>query len=164
MNADARETLRMLLQERSTLALGTLQANEPYVSLLPFAVAPTGTGLIMHASQLAAHTKNMQDNPRVSLLVSEHEHSGKMPQSLARATMQGLARAVGSEEPDYPLLRETYLRRFPDAAPMFDFTDFHLFFVEVLSTRLITGFAQAMTIDADRFASTVRTADGATGA
>ena len=160
MNTEARQVLRRLVQERSTLALGTLQADKPYVSLAPFAVSPTGMSLIIHASQLAAHTQNMQENPQVSALVSEQEDSGKMPQSLARATIQGLAREVSNEEPGYPLMREAYLRRFPDSAPMFDFTDFHLFLIDVISVRLITGFAQAITVNADSFAATVHNVDG----
>jgi putative heme iron utilization protein len=156
MSTDTSRVLRALLQERSVVALGTLQDNEPYVSMVPFAVAPSGKSLIIHTSRLAAHTQNMKRNERVSVLVTEPEGSDKMPQSLARVTIQGIAREARVDEADYPRWREAYLGRFPNAAPMFEFADFSLFLIDVTSARLVAGFAQAVTIDADSFAAAVR--------
>jgi putative heme iron utilization protein len=155
MNSDSRIILRRLLQERSVAALGTLHDDEPYVSMVPFAITRTGTSLIVHASRLAAHTQNMMRNVRVSVLVSEPEGSQSMPQSLARVTIQGTARLAVRDEPEYPRWREAYLKRFPSAAPMFEFADFNLFLIEVVSARLVAGFAQAVTLDAERFAEAV---------
>jgi putative heme iron utilization protein len=155
MSTDTSRSLRALLQERAVVALGTLQGNEPYVSLVPFAVAPSGKSLIIHTSRLAAHTQNMRQNERVSVLVAEPEGPDKMPQSLARVTIQGIARAAGVDEADYPRWREAYLGRFPSAAPLFDFADFSLFLIDVTSARFVGGFAQAVTLDAESFAAAV---------
>jgi heme iron utilization protein len=95
----------------------------------------------------------MRQNERVSVLVTEAEGAGKMPLSLTRVTIQGIARAARTDEEDYPRWREVYLKRFPDAAPMFEFADFSLFLIAVTSARLVAGFAQATTLDADRFAA-----------
>ena len=155
MNTDTSRSLRALLLESSVMALGTLQGNEPYVSMVPFAVDPTGKCLIIHTSRLAAHTQNMRRNERVSVLVTEPEGSDKMPQSLARVTIQGIAREVTADEADYPRWRKAYLERFPSAAPLFDFADFSLFLIDVTSARLVAGFAQAVTLDAKSFAAAV---------
>lgn len=155
MNTDASRVLRALIEERCVVALGTLQGDQPYVSMVPFAVAHTGKSLIIDVSQLAAHTQNMRQNERVSVLVMEQEGPHKMPHSLARVTIQGVAREAGVKEPDYPHWREAYLRRFPSAAPMFDLTDFSLFLIHVTSARLVADFAQAMTIDTDSFGAAV---------
>jgi heme iron utilization protein len=155
MSPDTAHSLRALLQERSVLALGTLQGREPYVSMVPFAVTPTGKSLIIQTSRLAAHTQNMRRNECVSVLVTEPESSDKMPQSLARVTIQGLAREATVDEADYPHWREVYLGRFPSAAPLFDFADFSLGLIDVTSARLVTGFAQAVTLDAKSFAVAV---------
>lgn len=133
------------------VALGTLQGNEPYVSMVPFAVDPTGKCLIIHTSGLAAHTQNMRRNERVSVLVTEPESKDKMPQSLARVTIQGIAHEATADEVDYPRCREAYLKRFPSAAPLFDFADFRLYLIDVTSARLVAGFAQALTLDAKSF-------------
>ena len=156
MSTDTRRILGTLLQERSVAALGTLQDDQPYVSLVPFAITATGTCLVIHTSRLAAHTHNMKRNERVSVLVSEPEGSNRMPQSLARVTLQGIAREATGVEPEYPRWREAYLKRFPSAAPMFDFGDFSLFMIEVTSARLVAGFAQAVTLNAKSFAEAVR--------
>ncbi|MCH5374998.1 MAG: pyridoxamine 5'-phosphate oxidase family protein [Planctomycetes bacterium] len=162
MNPENASILRALLRQRSVVALGTLQEDEPYVSMVPFAVTADGKSLIIHASRLAAHTRNMKRNERVSVLVAEAEGSGKMAQSLARVTIQGISREVGTDADDYPRWREAYLTRFPSAAPMFGFADFSLFLIDVTSARLVAGFAQALTLSAQQFAAAVADLAGET--
>lgn len=158
MNPDSARVLRALVQERSVAALGTLAGNEPYVSMVPFAVAADGRCLIVHVSRLAAHTQNMLLNERVSVLVMEPERPSKAAQALARATIQGVARVARVEETGYAEWRAAYLERFPSSAPMFDFGDFNLFLIEVTSARLVTGFAQAFSVSAEEFAAALRSA------
>ena len=51
-------------------------------------------------------------------------------------------------------MRETvYLSRFPDAAPLFEFSDFSIFVIKPVSARVIAGFGQAVTITGDDFAT-----------
>src|SRR5947199_8664214 len=47
--------------------------------------------------------------------------------------------------------REVYLSRFPDAAPLFEFSDFNIFVIEPVSARVIAGFGQAVTITGEDF-------------
>lgn len=155
MNSENARILGSLLQERSVAALGTLAGDEPYVSMVPFAVAADGRSLIVHVSRLAAHTQNMLQNGQVSVLVMEPEGPSKPAQSLARVTIQGMARVARVDEVDYPEWRAAYLERFPSSAPMFDFGDFNLFLIEVVSARLVAGFAQATTVAVEEFARAV---------
>lgn len=158
MNTDNGRVLRSLVRERSVAALGTLADDEPYVSMVPFVVAADGRNLIVHVSRLAAHTQNMLQNERVSVLVMVPEGPNKSAQSLARVTIQGVARVARVDDTNYAEGRATYLDRFPSSAPMFDFGDFNLFLIEVTSARLVAGFAQATTVAAEEFALAV--ADG----
>ena len=151
--AQRRSVLRELMSNRSVAALGTLQGEEPYVSMVPFAVAATGTSIIIHTSHLAAHTQNMSRNNRVSLLVTEAESPTKSPQSLARVTIQGRAREVGNHEAENRELRQAYVQRFPAAEAMFEFADFRLFSIDIASARLVAGFAQAMTLSPEDVAA-----------
>jgi putative heme iron utilization protein len=153
MNAHARRVLRELVQGRSVAALGSLDEGHPFVSMVPFALAPDGRALVVHVSRLAAHTGNMRRDGRVSVLVMEPEGSDKMPQSLARVTIQGEARVVEPMHPEYGAARGAYLGRFPDAAGLFELPDFSLFLIEVTSARLVGGFAQATTLSPEQFAS-----------
>jgi putative heme iron utilization protein len=156
MNASTARVLRGLLRERSVAALGTTHEGQPFVSMVPFALSSDGKALIVHVSPLAAHTGNMRRDGRVSVLVMEPETPEKMPQSLARVTIQGEAREVPSDHPDCAPARETYLARFPDTAGLFELPDFRLFLIDVRSARLIGGFAQAMTLSAENVAAALR--------
>ncbi len=72
MNRELPDVLQQLIHGRMTGALGTLQQGVPFVSMVPYAVARDGS-FILHVSRLAAHTRDMLDNPEVSLLITESE-------------------------------------------------------------------------------------------
>ena len=145
MNRELTVVLQQLIFGRVTAALGTLHQGLPFVSMVPYAAARDGR-FILHVSGLAAHTRDMLDNPDVSLLITESEATGKMPQALARVTVQGRAGILDRDSEKHTEARELYLSRFPDAAPLFEFSDFNLFIIEPVSARLIAGFGQAVTI------------------
>ena len=152
MNRELTVVLRQLIHNRMIAALGTLHQGAPFVSMVPYAVAKNGS-FILHVSRLAAHTRDMLDNPDVSLLMTESETSGKMPQSLARVTVQGRAQIVDRDSQKHTEARDVYLARFPDAAPLFEFSDFSIFIIPPASARLVAGFAQAVTITGEDFAT-----------
>src|SRR5262245_24798313 len=127
MNASTTQVLQGLIRERSVAALGTVHEGQPYVSMVPFALAPDGRALVVHVSRLAAHTGNMRRDGRVSVLIMEPERPDKVAQSLARVTIQGEAREVAVGHPEYGPAREAYLGRFPDADGLFELADFSLF-------------------------------------
>jgi putative heme iron utilization protein len=152
MDRELRTVLRQLVHGRMIAALGTLHQSAPFVSMVPYAVAKDGC-LILHVSRLAAHTRDMVDYPDVSLLISEPEAAGKMPQALARVTLQGQAQIISRESEKYNDAREVYLARFPDAARFFEFSDFDIFIIKPVSARFIAGFGQAVTINSEDFAT-----------
>jgi heme iron utilization protein len=151
MNRELTIVLQQLIHGKMTAALGTLHQGAPFVSMVPYAAARDGS-FILHVSGLAAHTRDMLDNPDVSLLVTESEASGKMPQALARVTVQGRAEMLDRDSEKHIDAQQIYLSRFPDAAPLFEFSDFNIFIIRPISARVIAGFGQATTITADDFA------------
>jgi putative heme iron utilization protein len=153
MNENTARVLQGLVRERSVSGLGTVHEGHPFVSMVPFALTPDGRALVVHVSRLAAHTGNMRRDGRVSVLIMEPERPDKMPQSLARVTIQGEAREVGVGDPEYSRAREAYLGRFPDADGLFELSDFSLSLIGVRSARLVGGFAQAVTLSPEGFAA-----------
>jgi len=147
MNRELMIILRQLIHGKRIAALGTLHQGGPFVSMVTYAAAKDGS-LILHVSRLAAHTRDMLDNPDVSLLITESEAVGKIPQALARVTVQGRAKMVDRDSHEHTDAREIYLSRFPDAIPLFEFADFNMFIIEPVSARVIAGFGQAVTISA----------------
>jgi putative heme iron utilization protein len=156
MNAELNQRLAELVRERSTAALGTLHAGAPFVSMVPYALADDGSGFIIHVSKLAAHTKDMLADARVSLLVAEAEGEGNPPLALARVSVQGTAQRVPSGSPDVPGLRAGYLARFPEAEQMFGFADFSLFLIRPLSARFVAGFGQAHSLSGETMTAVLR--------
>jgi len=85
-----------LVGRRRAAALGTLHAGAPCVSMVPYAVLADGSAFVIHVSRLAAHTKDMLADPRVSLLVMQPEGEGVAAQALARVAVQPKPRCGNS--------------------------------------------------------------------
>jgi len=152
MNAELTERLAQLLRVRTTAALGTLRAGAPFVSMVPYAIAEDGSGFVIHVSTLAAHTKDMLADARVSLLVAEAEGGGKSALGLMRVSVQAAAERLAPDAPRLNEFRAAYLARFPDAEPMFGFADFSMFLIRPVSARFVAGFGQAHTLSAESMA------------
>lgn len=152
MNPAHAHTLRELLRTQQVAALGTLHAGRPYVSMVPFAVLPDGSGFIIHVSELAAHTRDMLLSPQVSLLVVAPPTPEVPPQALARVTIQGRAAQYADGTDGHAAAKAAYLSRFPQSAELFGFADFSLFAILPDSIRFVGGFAQATTISSQTLA------------
>jgi heme oxygenase (biliverdin-IX-beta and delta-forming) len=152
MNPRQRATLRELLQVQTIAALGTLHDAAPFVSMVPIALLPHASGIVINVSELASHTADMLADPRVSLLIVAPQAEGAMAQSLARVTIQGTAMQLMDGSAGHAAARDAYLARFPDAAQIAALPDFSFFSIRPESARFIPGFAQAMTLATDEIA------------
>ena len=152
MSPEHAERLAALVHRRRAAALGTLHAGAPFVSMVPYAVAREGDAFLVHVSRLAAHTKDMLADPRVSLLVMQAEGEGVDAQALARLTVQGEARELEKGSQDEREARGAYLARFPEAAPLTEFGDFSFFAIRPVQARFVAGFAQAMSVTGESLA------------
>lgn len=156
MNAELSARLAQLVRARTTAALGTLHAGAPYVSMVPYAIADDGSGFIIHVSTLAAHTKDMLADARVSVLIAEAEGSAKSPLALARVSVQAMAQQVASASPGLPEFSAAYVARFPDAEQMFGFADFSIFLIRPVSARFVAGFGEAHSLSGESLAQILR--------
>jgi putative heme iron utilization protein len=146
LSPEHEKQLAALVRRRETAALGTLHAGAPFASMVPFAVLPDGSALVIHVSRLAGHTKDMLADARVSLLVTQPEGEGVAAQALARISVQGEARELAKGSDEESACRGAYLARFPEAAPLTEFGDFSFFAIRPLQARFVAGFAQAMSL------------------
>lgn len=147
--------IRSLLLDRSTAALATLHDGRPAASMIPFAahLDRQGLRLVSHVSSLAAHTREMRSSPEVCLLVTAPESPEQMPQALARASIPARAEFIPVDHPDHPALEAAYLAKFPDAAPLFQLGDFTLVAFVPEPSRLVAGFARAVTLPPEALAA-----------
>jgi heme iron utilization protein len=149
-------TLRALITTQPLAALGTVQGGEPFVSMVPFAfisnaALPNSGKLIIHVSTLAAHTKHMLENSRVSLMVMAAPSPDVSAQATPRASIQGVALQLDKTSTEYAEAKAVYVERFPQSLDLFGFADFSLFAITPTSARFVAGFAQAMTLSAEEF-------------
>lgn len=140
-----------LVARTKTLSLGTLHAAAPSVTMTPFAILPEPFAFLVLVSGLASHTGDMLADPRVALLIVEGEGRGTPPHALARVALQGIAHALGPDDPRHAEARSRYVQRFPDMVGLFDLGDFQLFAIEPTSVRVVLGFAQATSVTPGTF-------------
>ena len=130
---------RALLEAESVGVLSTIsvrRAGTPYGSVTPYALAATGSPLLL-LSRLAAHTQNLTADPRAGLYVGDRSAAAD-PQAGARISLLGrVVRVDAAEETD---ARTRYLARWPQAADYFALGDFSLWRFEIDEARLIAGF------------------------
>src|SRR4029453_5864142 len=109
MNSELTVVLQQLIHGRTIAALGTLHQGAPFVSMVTYAVAPDGS-FILQVSRLAAHTRDMLDNPHVSLLINESETSGKMSQARARVLCRGRQKCSTATPRNTPMREKSICR------------------------------------------------------
>ncbi|WP_159712980.1 HugZ family pyridoxamine 5'-phosphate oxidase [Geminicoccus flavidas] len=130
------DLVRRLMRERPTVALGTmLPDGAPYVSLALVALAHDASPLLL-LSRLAEHTRNLDTDPRISLLFDGTAGLAS-PLTGPRASVQGIAARSDDE-----LLAQRFVQRHPDAATYAGFADFGLFRVTVQRAHLVAGFGR----------------------
>src|SRR6185436_18868257 len=109
---------KKLVREARSGALATLMAGtgDPYCSLVNIATAADGSPLLL-ISTLAVHTKNVLNDPRVSLMIDERKPGD--PLEGGRVMLMGTASATADED-----IRRRYLERQPEAQVYAGFADF----------------------------------------
>ncbi|CAN5349091.1 pyridoxamine 5'-phosphate oxidase family protein [soil metagenome] len=127
--------------------MGTLgEDGHPFVSMVPYAPEPSQGCLVIHVSNLAAHTGNLQARPDVSMLVMQSEAAGQPVHALPRVTLDGRARVLEAGTPAWEVCRAAYLARFPEAEFMAQLGDFRFVAIELTGARQIAGFGAARSI------------------
>jgi hypothetical protein len=146
-----RNLLKELLAQR-VLALGVLVEGKPYAGLLPFAARPDFGALLIHASDLARHSRGLTPGAPFSVVIHLPDRFDADPLQLPRVTLEGTVSVLERGMPEYESGRELYLGRFPAGARTFQLGDFHLYELGLEGGRLIGGFAQAHTVTAQMLA------------
>lgn len=146
MDAQSEQTLANLIRNTRLAALGTLHDGEPNLAMVAIDVESDFSAFHILVSTLGKHTRDMQTDPRVSLLLTETDDHRPDPQTLARLSLNGTAGMLPRTDPHYPQVKHAYLTRFPEAEQLFSLGDFNLWRISPKSGRFVAGFAQAYNI------------------
>ena len=134
---DTARAARRLVRTALKGSLATLdrETGHPYASLILVATEPNGAPIFL-ISRLALHTRNLEKDPRASVLIDGTGGLGD-PLTGGRLTLSGLAR---------PSASSTGLRRFlarhPSAEGYASFADFSIYDLEVAGGHYIGGFGR----------------------
>ncbi len=127
---------RRLMRTHTNAVLSTLSVEMegwPFGSVAPYILDFEGRPILL-LSDLAQHSRNIQRDGRVSLLVWENEKSDI--QQAGRVTILGQASRIDGDD----ALRDRYLRYLPQAVDYFAIHDFRFYRLSVERVRFIGGF------------------------
>lgn len=115
----------------------------PFGSVSPFMLDHAGRPIIL-ISDIAEHTKNIEADPRVSIIVQPYSTD---MQVTGRTTVIGRAERLTDKDE----LGPRYLRYFPQAEGYFAMHDFNFYRIEPVKIRWIGGFGRIFWVDPEAF-------------
>jgi putative heme iron utilization protein len=140
------ERARTLVGAETTGTLATLNSEGfPHGAYVTFAL--DGSDPVFLVSNLAAHTQNLENDTRASLLV--HEIGATDPLSNGRVTLLGKCERLT----DDASAREAFLAVHKQAEYYVDFSDFSFWRLAVQSVRYIGGYGRMSWPDLDGWRS-----------
>jgi heme iron utilization protein len=133
----ARQLLRQI--DFAVLSTTAVEIDDyPYGSVVPYTLNGAGEPLIL-ISNLAQHTRNIQQNPKVSLTIFDPQTGDP----LANARLTWLAEAVKlTDEKEIATAQARYLRYFPTASRYFELGGFYLYRLPLYKAHYIGGFGR----------------------
>ena len=106
MDQQSEQTLAHLIRSTRIAALGTLHDGEPNLAMVAYAFAEDFLVFYIHVSKLGKHTTDMENDPRVSLLITETDDRRPDPQTLARVSIRGMAEILPRTDPGYAQIKK----------------------------------------------------------
>lgn len=146
MDSTSEQTLARLIRSTRLAALGTLHEGIPNLAMVAYAYAGDFSAFYIHLSRLGKHTRDMEIDPHVSLLIAETDDGRPDPQTLARVSLQGVAQILPKDDREYIQIKHLYLVRFPESEALFSLGDFNLWRITPLGGRFVAGFARAFNL------------------
>jgi putative heme iron utilization protein len=146
MDELSEQTLARLIRETRIAALGTLHDGEPNLAMVAYSFAEDFSAFYIHVSRLGKHTADMENDPRVSLLITETDDRRTDPQTLARVSIRGMAEILPRTDPGYAQVKQNYLERFPEAEQLFSLGDFNFWKITPRGGRHVAGFGRAFNL------------------
>jgi len=151
MKPEELDLLENLLTENRVLSLGVMVDGRPHVGLLPFVVADDRQSALVHASQLARHSRGLQPGSAFSILLHAADHPEADPLQITRVSISGTVQHVAHSDAEYETSREAFIDRFPSSELTFTLGDFNLYRLHFERGRLVSGFARAITLGPESF-------------
>jgi putative heme iron utilization protein len=147
---NAAEEARTLIAATNVAALATLTGDgDPWASLITYGALDDGA-LVLCVSHLAEHGRNLTDDPRASVVVTQVD-AAPDPLAAARVTLAGRAERP-ADAASLGAARAAHLAAVPAASIYVDFSDFSLWVLRVERVRWVGGYGRMDSASAAAYA------------
>ncbi len=144
-HAEYARTLASRMNIATLCTISTKSEGYPYGSYVTYAMHEGDPIFLL--SQLAEHTKNLNQNSKTSLLIAETGEGN--PLALGRVTLVGECREITGEDRD--AAKHAFLEAHESASVYADWEDFAFFRLSVDSVRYIGGFGRMSWVSGSRW-------------
>ncbi|MCJ8315322.1 MAG: pyridoxamine 5'-phosphate oxidase family protein [Saccharospirillaceae bacterium] len=145
-----KQQLNTLLTTKNTLVLSTInQQNLCDIGLIPFLYFENYFYILI--SELAAHTRNLQQNPHAALLIHLGDESSNNPFTDQRVSFAVSTSVVDQVDLKASILDKMQHKLGKTIALISGLKDFSLMRLKAKSGTLVVGFGAAYVIDVDSF-------------
>jgi putative heme iron utilization protein len=147
--AAVRKDYLTLRDKQLSLQMATIDSEGfPEASYAPFVWYDGACYLFL--SQLAAHTRNLNNNASIGLLIIEDESDTRNQFARRRIMWQGQAVVIDRESRLFQIVMQSFRDRFGDFIDIIEpLQDFQLFEIVPSSGRFVRGFGQAFQLSGD---------------
>jgi putative heme iron utilization protein len=146
MDREVLVAIRDLLSSNRVLALAVIVDGDPEAALLPYALREDFTGVYVQASGLARHSRGLQPDAHVGVLIHAGDNPGSDPMQLPRLTLQAAVRPLVRETDQFVTAAARFIGRFPGAKVTLNLEDFTLYELSFRRGRYVEGFARAFNL------------------
>lgn len=146
MTPEETTLLQDLLATQRVLSLAVVVDGVPVSGLLPFAIQPDFSALLVFASSLAKHTAGLYDGGEASFVIHAPDAPASDPFQLLRLTMQTRVNKLPKASLEYADAQSVYTARLPSSQMLFALGDFNLYALVPLSGRFVVGFGRALNL------------------
>ena len=148
MDRESRAALGRLIRSERIAHLGTLRSGAPLVSMTLYMASADFSAFHVHVSRLARHTQDMQHDARVALSIAETDDQREDPFTLMRVSIRGEAAHIANDAPEFQVLKQNWLARFPAQAINFELADFSFWRITPHDARFVAGFGRIHNLSA----------------
>lgn len=141
--------IREFRDNSKTLVLATVDAKgDPNVSYAPFALLEDGYYILI--SEMARHTRNLLENPKISLMMVEDEQDSRTLFARKRLTFDATPELVKRDTLAWQAGIDALHGRFQETVlGLSQLADFHLYRLVPIKGLFVKGFGQAFAVSGD---------------
>lgn len=140
------------VEEATLCSAHAAHAGWPYGSLVPYALTDSGD-FVVWLADIAEHTRNLQAEPRATLLVADPGYVGQGQAGPRNAVMVRAAAPTGARA---EAAETAYFGRYPEAAALRHAHGFRAWVLVVERVRWIAGFGSMGWLSGDEWRAAVR--------